>query len=92
MIYKRFGKYCNFIKKKIDVASNNAKSTPHMLKTKQLPSKLNDKKHTSKTNSKGVAKFTIKKSVISKLKVDKKYKISISYLKDTLKRTLKIKR
>lgn len=63
-----------------------------VLKNKKVTLKLNGKKYTAKTNSKGVAKFTIKKSVIAKLKVGKKYTISISYLKDTLKRTLKIKR
>ena len=63
-----------------------------VIKNKKVTLKLNGKKYTAKTNSKGIAKFTIKKSVISKLKVGKKYTISITYLKDTLKRSLKIKR
>ena len=63
-----------------------------VIKNKKVTLKLNGKKYTAKTNSKGIAKFTIKKSVISKLKAGKKYAMKITYKKDTLKRTLKIKR
>ena len=63
-----------------------------VLKNKKVTLKLNGKKYTAKTNSKGVAKFTVKKSAIGKLKAGKKYTMRITYLKDTLKRTLKVKR
>ena len=54
--------------------------------------KINGKKIKAKTNKKGVAKLTIKKNVIKKLKVGKKYKMQVTYLKNTIKTTLKVKR
>ena len=45
-----------------------------------------------KTNSKGIAKLTIKGKVLKKLKIGKKITYKASYLKDTRKRVVKVKR
>ena len=62
------------------------------VKSKKLTLKVNGKKITAKTNKKGVAKFTIKKSIIKKLKAGKKYTAKITYLKNTIKTTIKVKK
>ena len=62
------------------------------LKNKKITLKLNGKKFTAKTNKKGIAKFTIKKKFIKKLKKGKKYTMKVTYLKNTIKTTLKVKR
>ncbi len=62
------------------------------VKGKKITLKLNGKKFTAKTNKKGIAKFTIKKNVIKKLKAGKKYTMQVTYLKNTIKTTLKVKR
>ncbi|MBE6496887.1 MAG: hypothetical protein E7Z81_01180 [Methanobrevibacter sp.] len=62
------------------------------LKNKKITLSINGKKLTAKTNKYGIAKFTVKKSVISKLKVGKKYIMKVTYLKNTVKTTLKVKR
>jgi hypothetical protein len=46
---------------------------------KKIVFKFRGKKYVAKTNKKGVATIKIKKSVLKKLKVGKKYKISITY-------------
>ena len=63
-----------------------------VLKNKKVTLKVNGKTLTAKTNKKGVAQFTINKNIIKKLKAGKKYTMKVTYLKDTLKRTLKVKR
>ncbi len=63
-----------------------------VIKGKKITLKLNGKKITAKTNKKGIAKFTIKKNVINKLKVGKKYTMKVTYLKNTIKTTLNVKR
>jgi hypothetical protein len=62
------------------------------LKNKKITFKFKGKKYKAKTNKKGIAKVTIKKKVIKKLKAGKKYKFTITYLKDTVKRTVKVRR
>ena len=54
--------------------------------------KFNGKKYVAKTNKKGVAKVTIKKKVLKKLKVGKKVKYQASYGKIIAKKTAKIKK
>ena len=62
------------------------------VKNKKITLKLNGKKYSAKTSAKGIAKFTISKSVISKLQAGKKYTMTVTYLKNTIKTTLKVKR
>ncbi|WP_458405289.1 C1 family peptidase [Methanobrevibacter sp.] len=62
------------------------------LKSKKVTFKFNGKKYTAKTNKKGLAKVTIKKNVLKKLKVGKKVKYQVTYLKNTVKKTSKVKK
>lgn len=59
---------------------------------KKITFKLNGKKYAVKTNKKGIAQKTLKKSVINKLKIGKKYSVQVTYLKDTIKTTVFVKR
>lgn len=61
------------------------------IKGKTISFKLNGKTFKAKTNAKGIAKVTIKKNVIKKLKKGKKYSIKVTYLKDAIKATVKVK-
>jgi hypothetical protein len=63
------------------------------IKGKKITFKFNGKKiGTVKTNKKGVATVTIKKSVLKKLKAGKKVKYQATYLKDTVKKSAKVKK
>lgn len=62
------------------------------LKGKKVVFKFKGKKYTAKTNKKGIAKVTIKKKVLQKLKKGKNVKYQVTYLKCTVKRTAKVKR
>ena len=62
------------------------------LKNKKITFKFNGKKYTVKTNKKGVAKVTIKKNILKKLKVGKKVKYTVSYGKKTVKKSVKVKK
>ena len=62
------------------------------LKNKFITVKFKGKTYKIKTNKKGVAKFTINKKMIKKLKSGKKYKIVFKYGKDIVNRYVKIKR
>lgn len=68
------------------------KATVKNVKNKKVVFKFKGKKYTARTNKKGVAKVTIKKSVLIKLKVGKKVTYQATYLKDTVKRTVKVKK
>ncbi len=61
------------------------------VKGKKITLNINGKKITAKTNKYGVAKLVIKKNIIKKLKAGKKYTIKVTYLKNTIKTTLKVK-
>ena len=62
------------------------------LKGKKITLKFNGKKIKAKTNKKGVAKFTVKSKVLKKLKAGKKVKCQATYLKDTVKKSVKVKK
>ena len=62
------------------------------LKSKTLKIKFKGKTYKVKTNKKGVATWKVKKSMLKKLKVGKKYKYKVTYGKDVVTKKLTIKR
>ncbi|WP_406533835.1 DUF3344 domain-containing protein [Methanobrevibacter sp.] len=78
--------------KKLVLTATLKKVNGKYLKKKKVTFKFNGKKYTAKTNKKGVAKVTIKSKVLKKLKVGKKVKYQATYLKDTVKKTVKVKK
>lgn len=62
------------------------------LKGKTVSLKFKGKTYKAKTNKKGVATFTIKKNVLSKLKVGKKYTYKVTYGKDVVSKKVTIKK
>lgn len=63
-----------------------------VLKNKKVTFLFRGKTYTAKTNSKGIAKVIVKKTVLNTLKVGSKYAVKISYLTNSIKRTVKVKR
>ena len=78
--------------KKLVIKATLKKVDGKFLKGKKITLKFNGKKFTAKTNKKGVAKFTIKSKVLKKLKAGKKVKYQATYLKQTVKKSVKIKK
>ena len=78
--------------KKLVLQATLGKVKGKYLKAKSITFKFNGKKYKAKTNKKGVAKVTIKSSVLKKLKVGKKVTYQATYLKDTVKKTVKVKK
>ena len=78
--------------KKLVLTATLKKVNGKYLKSKAITFKFNGKKYKAKTNKKGVAKVTIKKAVLKKLKVGKKVKYQATYIKDTVKKSAKVKR
>lgn len=76
--------------KKLVLTASLAKVNGKYLKNKKITFKFNGKTYKSNTNSKGIAKVTIKSSVLKKLNAGKKVSYQATYLKDTVKRTAKI--
>ena len=62
------------------------------LKGKTIKIKFRGKTYKVKTNKKGVATWKVKKSMLKKLKVGKKYKYTVTYGKDKVTKKLKIKK
>ena len=60
-------------------------------KGKVITFKFNGKTYKVKTNAKGIAQKTLNKKVIKKLKKGKTYTVKVTYLKDTIKTTVKVK-
>ena len=61
-------------------------------KGKKITLKFKGKKYKAKTNKKGIATFKIKKSVLNKLKVGKKYTYKVIYGKDVVSKKIRVKR
>ena len=62
-----------------------------LVKGKKITFKFKGKKYKVKTDKNGIAKVTVKKNVINKLKKGKTYSVKVSYSKDTIKTTVKVK-
>ena len=62
-----------------------------LVKGKTVTFKFNGKTYKVKTNKKGIAQKTLKKNVIKKLKKGKTYTVKVTYLKNTIKTTVKVK-
>ena len=78
--------------KKLVLTASLAKVNGKYLKNKKITFKFSGKKYTAKTDKKGVAKVTVKSSVLKKLKVGKKVTYQATYIKDTVKKTVKVKK
>lgn len=76
------------LKIKVSLKKVNGK----FLKAKKLTLKFKGKTYKAKTNKKGVVTFSIKKNVIKKLKVGKKYSYKVSYLKDSVSKKITVKK
>ena len=61
-------------------------------KKKKLIFKFNKTKYTAKTNKKGIAKITVPKYILKKLKVGKTVKIQVTYGNKTVKQSVKVKK
>ena len=61
------------------------------IKKQKIRFRFNGKTYSAKTNSKGIAKVTIKKAVLKKLKRGKTYTVSVIYIKDIVKTKVKVK-
>ena len=77
--------------KKLVLTATLKKVDGKYLKGKKITFKFKGKTYRAKTNKKGVAKVTIKKKVIIKLKKGKKYAYSAKYVKDKVKGKVKVK-
>ena len=78
--------------KKLTLQANLAKVNGKYIKGKYVTFKFNGKTYKAKTNSKGVAKVTIKSNVLKKLRASKKITYQATYLKDIVKKTVKVQR
>ena len=78
--------------KKLVLTATLKKVNGKYLKGKRITFKFNGKKYSAKTNKKGVAKVTVKKKVLKKLKKGKKVAYQATYLKDTVKKKSKVKK
>ena len=72
------------------VLSATLKINGKAIKSKIIKFKFNKKTYTAKTDAKGIAKVTIKKSVLKKLKAGKKITYQASYGKTIKKITVKV--
>lgn len=78
--------------KKIKIKITLKKVDNKYLKGKQISLKFKGKTYKVKTNKKGVATFTIKKNIINKLKIGKKYSYQVTYLKEKVTKKITVKK
>ena len=78
--------------KKLVLQATLGKVNGKYLNKKSVTFKFNGKTYKAKTDKKGVAKVTITSNVLKKLKVGKTVTYQATYLKDTIKKTAKIKK
>lgn len=71
--------------KKLVLKATLKYSNGKAIKGKVIKFKFKGKTYKAKTNSKGVAKVTVKKNVIKKLKKGKKYTFTATYINDVVK-------
>ena len=74
------------------VLTSTVKIAGKAVANKKIKFKFNGKGYTAKTDKKGVAKVVIAKKILKKLRVGKKVTYQATYLKDTVKYTVKVKR
>ena len=74
------------------VISATLKINGKVAKNKKVTFKFNGKKYTARTDKKGVAKLTVKKNVLKKLKAGKKVAYQVTYDKVTKKISVKVKK
>lgn len=78
--------------KKLVLTASLKKVNGKYQKGKVIKFRFKGKTYKAKTNKRGIAKVTIKRKVLKKLKVGKKVTYKAIYLKDSAKRTVKVKR
>ena len=76
--------------KKLFTLKAKLKINGKLQKGKTVTFKFNGKTYKAKTAN-GIAKVTIKKNVIKKLKKGKTYSVKVTYIKDTIKSTVKVR-
>lgn len=76
--------------KKLVLQATLKKVNGKYLKGKKITFKFNGKTYKAKTDKKGIAKVTVKSNVLKKLKVGKKVTYQATYMKDTVKKTVKV--
>lgn len=74
------------------VLSAKLKQSGKALKGKKLTFKFNGKKYNAKTNKKGIAKVTVKRSLLKKLKAGKNITYKVSYGNITISKKVKVKK
>ena len=77
--------------RKVTLTASLKKVNGKYPKGKTIKFKFNKKTYKAKTNKKGIAKISIKRKDLRKLKTGKKITFKASYLKDIAKRTVKVK-
>ncbi|PWB88285.1 bacterial Ig-like domain (group 1) [Methanobrevibacter thaueri] len=78
--------------KKLTIKVTLKKVNKKYLKGKTLTLKFKGKTYKAKTNSKGVATFSINKNVLKKLKVGKKYSYKVTHGKDVVNKKITVKK